>query len=122
MRFLLILLAASLAACSPFVYYSPEASAELRSAMAAANEARIDGPARVQLAAGTTLFVQTGLVFIPAPQAERLLRATGRRPTRETQGMLIHATSARTDMVILYSDLSRLSWGVAPELAVFRPR
>ena len=116
------MLAVVLGGCSPFVYHSPEATAELRGALDAANGARIDGPARVRLADRTDLFVQTGLIYIPALQAERLLRAIGQRPTRETQGILIHAVAARTDVMILYSDHARLGWREAPELAAFRPR
>ena len=120
-----------LAGCSPFVYHSPEATAELRSAMQAAHDARVDGPARVRLAGRTTLFVQSGLVFIPPGQAERLLRAIGRRPTKETLGLLVCATPSRTDMAVLYSrsnpgaelpELDIASWREAPELAVFTPR
>lgn len=125
------LLLALLAGCSPFVYHSPEATAELRSAMTAANEARVDGPARVRLAGRTTLFVQSGLVFIPPPQAERLLRALGARPTKEMLGLLVCATPARTDMALLFSrsgpgaelpELDIASWREAPELAVLRAR
>jgi uncharacterized membrane-anchored protein len=120
-----------LAGCSPFVYHSPEATAELRGAMQAANDARIDGPARVPLAGRTTLFVQSGLVFIPRGQAERLLRAIGARPTKEMLGMLVCATDSRTDMAVLYTtskpgaalpELDIASWREAPALAAFRPR
>src|SRR5436190_3941102 len=99
--------------------------------MTAATEARIDGPARVQVAGRTTLFVQTGLIFIPSAQGERLLRAIGARPTKEMLGLLICATRARTDMAVLYSrsktaaelpELDIASWKEAPELAVLRSR
>lgn len=120
-----------LGGCSPFVYHSPEASAELRSAMTAANDARVDGPARVQIAGRTTLFVQTGLIFVPAAQAERLLRAIGTRPTREMLGLLVWATAERTDMAIVYSrnrpsaevpDIEFAGWRAAPALSVLRSR
>ena len=118
-----------LGACSPFVYHSPEASAELRGALVAANEARIDGPARVRIAGRTDLFVQPGLIYIPAAQAGRLLRAIGERPTREMLGMLICVTQARTDMAALYAldagsrDLPSIvvaGWRRTPELDGFR--
>jgi len=127
-RLLAVLL---LGGCSPFIYHSPEATVELRSAMAAANDARVDGPARVQIAARTMLFVQTGVVYIPAAQAERLLRATGRRPTREMLGLLITSTPERTDAAILYSrsrpaaelpELDAVNWREAPELFALRSR
>ncbi len=120
-----------LAACSPFVYHSPEATAELRSAMTAANEARIDGPARVQVAGRTTLFVQTGLIFIPALQGERLLRAIGARPTKDMLGLLINSTYERTDMAVVYSksrpaaempDVEIAGWRAAPMLSVLKSR
>ena len=84
--------------------------------MEAANAARVDGPARAKIAGHTDLFVQSGLVFIPARQAERLLRAIGERPTREVLGLMIHATPERADRAILYSK-SRASAGM-PEVEV----
>lgn len=125
-----IALTAFLGACSPFVYHSPEATAELRGAVIAANNARIDGPARVHIAGKTDLFVQSGLIYIPGPQAERLLKAIGDRPTRTTLGLLICAAPARTDMAVLYALEARArelpeivvaGWKRAPELDGFRP-
>jgi hypothetical protein len=118
-----------LGGCSPFVYHSPEATAELRHAMEAANEARVDGPARVKLAARTDLFVQPGLVFIPPREAERLLRATGERPTKEMLGLLIHATPELAERAILYSknrpqaalpEIEFSGWQAAPGLWALR--
>src|SRR5215831_14697644 len=128
--FLVVLLTAVLGGCTPFVYYSTEATTELRSAMMAANDARIDGPTRVQLAGHTTLFVQSGLVFIPPGQAERLLKALGTRPTKEMLGLLVCPTPARTEIAILYSrskpgsqmpELEIAAWREAPDLAVLGP-
>jgi uncharacterized membrane-anchored protein len=118
-----------LAGCSPFVYHSPEATAELRGAIDAANGARIDGPARVRLAGKTDLFVQTGLVYIPPAPAGRLLRALGERPTRELLGLLVCVTPERTDMAALYAleaglrelpDIVVAGWRRAPELDSLR--
>ena len=118
-----------LGGCSPFVYHSPEATAELRNAMEAANAARVDGPARVKLAARTDLLVQAGLVFIPPREAERLLRAIGERPTKEMLGLMIHATPERADRAILYSknrpqaalpEIEFSGWQEAPGLWALR--
>lgn len=118
------------AGCSPFVYHSPEATAELRSAIDAANGARIDGPARVRLAGKTDLFVQTGLVYIPPAQAGRLLRAIGERPTKETLGLLICSSPALTEIAVLYAlearsrdlpDILVAGWKRAPQFDGLRP-
>ena len=129
-RLYAVLLAGSLAGCSPFVYHSPEATAELRGALTAANGARIDGPVRVRIAGKTDLFVQSGLIYIPAVQAERLLRAIGDRPTKAALGLLLCAAPAGTDMAVLYAleasprelpDIVVAGWKRAPELDGFRP-
>ena len=124
-------LVVALAGCSPFVYHSEEATAELKAAMEAANQARVDGPARVKIAGRTDFFVQSGLVFIPSRQAERLLRAMGERPVKEVLGLTIHATPERADRAILYSrsrpaapmpEVELSGWKEAPELWALRQK
>lgn len=130
-KILIGFLFAGLSGCSPFVYHSPEATAELRNAIEAANDARVDGPARVRIAGKTEMFVQSGHVYIPRDPAARLLRAIGTRPTKEILGLLIYATPERTDMAILYSksgplaavpELDVINWREADQLSPLRPR
>jgi uncharacterized membrane-anchored protein len=99
--------------------------------MEAANTARVDGPAKVRIAARTDFFVQPGVVFIPSRQAERLLRAMGERPTKEVLCLLIYATPGRADRTIVYSrsrpaaempEVELSGWKEAPELWALRQK
>ena len=99
--------------------------------MDAANAARVDGPAKVKIAGRTDFFVQPGVVFVPGPQAERLLRAIGERPTKQVLCLLIYATPARADRAILYSrsrpaaempEVELSGWQEAPELWALRQK
>ena len=122
---------ASLAGCAQIPWHTPESDAELRSAVAAAHEARIDGPAQVRIAGRTVLQLQIGLVYIPPAAGERLLRAIGERPLKEILGLVISSVPDSTEIAVLYArneripgipDLEIAGWNAAPALAGFRQR
>lgn len=104
---------------------------ELEAAIAAAQRARVSGPARVQLADRTVLLVSWNRSFIPPAEGERLLRALGESgtarpvsPKARLLGVVVHSDREGTEVAALYARgpgslplLDVAGWRPAPALA-----
>ena len=121
-------LALLLTACAATPYRWSIENAELRSAIGAASEATIRGPALVRLAPKTVLELQADLVFVPPAEGVRLLRAIGQGRESKLLGLVIsygsHAplvaaiyTTSRTDSEI--PEIEVVGWNRSPALAGF---
>ena len=119
-------LAASLGACAPYTARVPDAAPDLRSAIEAAHQARIDGPADVRIAGRMVLRLQAGVAYVPPAEGERLLRSMGGRPRGKILGVVVSGGSeiavvyAKDPLVRDIPELEVAGWDQAPELGRFR--
>jgi uncharacterized membrane-anchored protein len=64
------------------------AAKELKEAFTAAKAVQQAGPTDVKLASQATLHLPEGVIFIPATEANRILKAMGNRPSADTLGLI----------------------------------
>lgn len=84
-------LGVALLAAAPAWAQAPDLPAERRAAFEAADEVKMVGPAEVPLRDQATLRMPHGYLYVPQPQAGRLLQAMGGRGDERLQGLVFPA-------------------------------
>ena len=117
-----------LSACAapPNRWFTPDPA--LLSAIVAAQEKTIHGPATVRVASKMLLYLQADLAFIPPAHGERLLRAIGQARQAKLLGIVISDRSPGAVIAVIYAadsgesgfpELEVVGWKETPELAGF---
>lgn len=78
------------------------AEQEQKQAFDAARKVHVEGPANVALRDQATLKLPAGFVFIPQPEADRLLRSMGNRGGDSLTGLVFPASDANWFAVVRY--------------------
>ena len=126
-----IFLVGGLAACTHDAGMLRTASPEMQAAVDEAQKSKVNGPRDIKLAERTFLALAEGLVYIPAAQAERLLRAMGDRPGLEVLGVVVTDAPDPLLIAVIYAkgrgargvtEVEVVGWDSAPGMMPFRSR
>ena len=122
---------AALGGCAHGELMSQRASPEMQAAVDEAQKSRVNGPRDIKLAERTFLALAEGLVYIPAAQADRLLRAMGERPGLEVLGVVVTDAPDPLLIAVIYAkgrsargvtEVEVVGWDHAPEMMPFRSK